>query len=216
MLFNAMGRVITAIEAQKRNSARVNIHLDGVYAFSLARIVAAWLSVGRELSDAEIDSLKNEDVLEEASRIAMHYVGYKPRTIAELRKRLNEAKLPEAAIEHIISRFTENGLINDVKYARDWVDNRQLFHPRSTLMIDYELRRKGVAKEDIEAALAKATDDDQIAYRLANQKMDRLMNLDFQAFRSKLGSYLARRGFSYDVITRIVNRLWSEKDAGIK
>ncbi|MGA9398849.1 MAG: RecX family transcriptional regulator [Anaerolineaceae bacterium] len=211
MLFNTMGRFITALETQKRNSARVNVHLDGVYAFSLARIVAAWLTVGRELSDEEIEALRREDSFEEAARVAMRFIAYKPRTITELRKRLIDGKLPEQVVEHTISRFTATGLINDGQYARDWVNNRQVLHPRSTRMIDYELRRKGVAEADIEAALADVSDDDQMAYQLANQKIDRYAKLDLPEFRSKLGGYLARRGFSYEVIARVVNRLWSER-----
>jgi len=206
-----MGRVITTLEAQKRNSARLNVHLDGVYAFSLARIVAAWLSVGRELSDEEIEALRREDSFEEAARVALRFIAYKPRTTAELRKRLIDGKLSEKAIEHTILRFIETGLINDGQYARDWVDNRQVFHPRSTRMIEYELRRKGVVNADIEAALADVSDDDQMAYQLANQKINRYANLDLPEFRSKLGGYLARRGFSYEVIARVVNRLWSER-----
>jgi regulatory protein len=211
LLFKDMGRVITALQAQKRNTGRVNVHLDGVYAFSLARIVAAWLSVGRELSDAEIEELQQDDSLEAAAQAALRYIAYKPRTSSEVRSRLAERKLPEAVIEHTISRFTQTGLINDGQYARDWVEARQVFHPRSTRMMDYELRRKGIDRQEIEAALADANDDDQLAYQLARQKIGRLESLDFPKFKTRLGGLLTRHGFSYEVVTRIVNRLWSER-----
>ena len=51
-------RKITAIEVQKRRPNRVNIHLDGEFAFGLARIVAAWLRVGQELSEEKIEELQ--------------------------------------------------------------------------------------------------------------------------------------------------------------
>ncbi len=70
MLFNNMGRVVTALEAQKRNPNRVNVHLDGGYAFSLSRIVAAWLSVGRDMSDPEIEKLQQDDSFEQAAQVA--------------------------------------------------------------------------------------------------------------------------------------------------
>jgi len=53
-----MKKTITEISAQKRNRRRVNISLDGSYAFSLDRLTAAWLQVGRELSEAEIEKLR--------------------------------------------------------------------------------------------------------------------------------------------------------------
>jgi regulatory protein len=210
-----MGRVVTALEAQKRNPNRVNVHLDGGYAFSLSRIVAAWLSVGRDLSDPEIEKLQQDDGFEQAAQVALRFIAYKPRTTAEVRKRLQESEIPEFAIEHVISRFTQNGLINDGQYARDWVEDRQVFHPRSARQMDYELRQKGLKREEIEAALLEVVDDEQMAYQLACQKISRYDSLDFTEFRSRLGGMLSRRGFSYETVTRVVNRLWSERKSGI-
>lgn len=215
MLFNNMGRIVTALEAQKRNPNRVNVHLDGEYAFSLSRIVAAWLAVGCDMSDAEIEKLQQDDSFEDAAQVALRYITYKPRTTAEVRKRLQESEFPDSTIEHTISRFTQTGLINDGQFARDWVEDRQVFHPRSARQMDFELRRKGVQREDIEAALVEVSDDDQMAYQLASQKINRYNGLDFNDFRSRLGGLLARRGFSYETVTRVVNRLWSERKAGI-
>jgi len=210
-----MGRVITALEAQKRNPNRVNVHLDGIYAFSLSRIVAAWLTVGREMSDSEIGGLQKDDSYEEAAQVALRFIAYKPRTTAEVRKRLMESKFSESAIEHTISHFTQTGLINDGQYARDWVGDRQVFHPRSARQMEYELRRKGVQREEIEAALSEVVDDEQMAYQLACQKINRYDSLDFKEFRSRLGGMLSRRGFSYETVTRVINRMWSERKTGI-
>jgi regulatory protein len=210
-----MGRVVTALEAQKRNPNRVNVYLDGGYAFSLARIVAAWLSVGRDLSDPEIDKLQQDESFEQAGQVAQKYIAFKPRTSAEVRKRLQDAQIPDFAIEHTISRFIQNGLINDGQFARDWVGVRQVFHPRSARQMDYELRRKGIQREEIEAALAEVVDDDQMAYALASQKINRYDSLDFNEFRSRLGGMLSRRGFSYETVARVVNRLWTERKNSI-
>jgi len=50
---------ITALEAQKKNPNRVNVHLDGEFAFGLARITAAWLKIGDVLTDERIAQLQN-------------------------------------------------------------------------------------------------------------------------------------------------------------
>ncbi len=50
---------ITAIEPQQKNPQRVNIYLDGEFAFGLAAVVAAWLKVGQELGEEKIASLKD-------------------------------------------------------------------------------------------------------------------------------------------------------------
>ena len=61
-----MSHRITALKLQKRNRQRVNVYLDGDFAFGLARIVAAWLHVGQELSDEKIEQLLAEDAKEVA------------------------------------------------------------------------------------------------------------------------------------------------------
>ena len=58
---------ITALEAQKKNPNRVNVHLDGEFAFGLARITAAWLKIGDVLTDERIAQLQNEDAREAAA-----------------------------------------------------------------------------------------------------------------------------------------------------
>jgi regulatory protein len=59
-----MEHTITAIRAQKRNPQRVAIDLDGQFAFGLSRIIAAWLYVGKVLTDADIESLQQSETLE--------------------------------------------------------------------------------------------------------------------------------------------------------
>ena len=54
-----MNQKITALKAQKRNPNRVNVYLDGNFAFGVARIVAAWLNIGQELSPEKVASLHN-------------------------------------------------------------------------------------------------------------------------------------------------------------
>ena len=69
-----MNHTITALTLQKRNRERVNVYLDGEYAFGLARIVAAWLVVGQELSDEKITQLRIEDEREVAYQRALRLI----------------------------------------------------------------------------------------------------------------------------------------------
>ena len=67
-----MTKEITAITPQKRNTRRLNISLDGEFAFSLDRLTAAWLKVGRKLSQQEIATLQEKDEQEVAFTRALH------------------------------------------------------------------------------------------------------------------------------------------------
>jgi regulatory protein len=53
-------------------------------------------------------------------------------------------------------------------------------------------------------------DEEAMAYQAALKKSRNLENLEWQEFRKKLSGYLARRGFGYDIIQPVVNRIWNE------
>lgn len=203
---------ITAIEVQKRRPNRVNIHLEGEFAFGLARIVAAWLRVGQELDEEKIEQLQAEDARERAFQQAMLFLSYRARSEAEIRQNLRKHEIPEAVIEETLERLRKDGLANDDQFARAWVENRASFRPRSRRMMALELRQKGLDDESVEAALAQV-DDEALAYESARKRVSRLKGLEWSGFRKKLSEFLARRGFSYSVIAPVVTRVWNEVNA---
>jgi regulatory protein len=203
---------ITAIEVQKRRPNRVNIHLDGEFAFGLARIVAAWLRVGQELDEEKIERLQAEDARERAFQQAMLFLSYRARSEAEICQNLRKHEIPEAVIEETLERLRKDGLANDDQFARAWVENRASFRPRSRRMMALELRQKGLDDESVESALAQV-DDEALAYESAQKRAGRLKGLEWSEFRKKLSEFLARRGFSYSVIAPVVTRIWNEANA---
>jgi regulatory protein len=200
---------ITALEVQKRNPSRVNIHLDGEFAFGLARIVAAWLRLGQELSDEKIQQLQAEDARERAFQQAMLFLSYRARSESEIRQNLRKHEIPEPVIEQTLERLRQDGLANDHQFARAWVENRSVFRPRSRRLMALELRKKGLNDEAVSSAVTNV-DDEALAYEAAQKKVARYKDLEWNEFRKKLSDFLARRGFSYSVIAPVVTRLWNE------
>jgi regulatory protein len=72
-----------------------------------------------------------------------------------------------------------------------------------------ELRQKGLDNEAIQSAIENV-DDEALAYEAARKKAARWKNLEWNDFRRKLSEFLARRGFSYSVISPVVTRIWNE------
>jgi len=204
-----MGGRITALRAQKRDKEQVNVYLDGEYAFSLKAIVAARLRVGRSLSDEEIDALMWEDSFQKAYDQALDFLSYRPRSRAEVLRYLRRKEVPPRISEEVIRRLTAAGLVDDVSFARYWLENRESFNPRSPRVLRYELRQKGLDSETISQVL-EGLDEERSAYRAAAKRAGRWAHLDWESFRRKAGSFLKRRGFSYQVIESVLNRLWEE------
>jgi len=203
---------ITAIRAGRGRRKRVNIFLDGRFAFSLEAEVAIRedLKVGQELSASQIGALARSDQFHRSLNAAAHYLGYRPRSEFELRQRLHQHGFDGDSVEAVLAKFKEQGLVDDMAFAQFWKDNRESFSPRSQRLTRLELRRKGVA-DDVIAQVVDAIDDGESAYRAALSKARSLPLSDYQSFRRRLGEYLKRRGFGYGVISHTVERVWQEQ-----
>lgn len=202
-------RKITGLKVQKKNTQRVNVYLDGEFAFGLRRIVAAWLSLGQELSDEKIAQLKADDAREEAYQRALRALESRPRSAAEIRQKLLEHDIPEELAEGVIERLKEHRLLDDEQFAQAWVENRSEFRPRGARLLAYELRQRGVDSEAIDASL-EGIDESSLALQAARKQSRRLRELEWPDFRTKLTGFLARRGFSYEDASAAVSQVWSE------
>lgn len=203
---------ITALTLQKRNRQRVNVHLDGEYAFGLARIVAAWLSVGQEISDEKIAELKAQDEYEVAYQRALRLLEYRPRAEREIRQSLDKKGTREEVTNAVLERLQKAGLVNDGQFAHMWVENRSELHPRSRRALAFELKQRGVNEETIRQAVSKV-DEEEMAYQAALKQARKLISLDWQNFRQKMYGFLARRGFNYEVSQPVTARVWEELHA---
>jgi len=204
-----MAGTITALKFQKKNKERVNVYLDGRYAFSLAAIEAAPLRRGQWLSDREIEDLLGRDAFQRAYDRALRFLSYRPRSEAEVRRYLQSKKVPPAIETEVVERLTSVGLLDDQAFARYWVENRENFNPRGRGALQYELRQKGLSEEALALALEDIDEEDS-AYRALISRAHRMSPLDRQAFRQKWGSFLRRRGFSYEAIHAALERTWRE------
>jgi regulatory protein len=207
-----MGKQITALKAQKRDHQRVSVYLGGEFAFGLSRIVAAWLHVGQELSAEKIAELKIEDDLEFAYQRAIRYIGFRMRSVSEVQQKLNQQDIDTVVIENVIERLQKSGLLNDLSFAQMWIENRNEFRPRSHRMLAIELVKKGIHSDIISQIIEETTSDEVLAYTAANKQARKYKHLEWQEFRRKLSSFLARRGFSYSTIKPTVNQVWAERD----
>lgn len=200
---------ISSIEPQKRDPGRVNIHLDGDYAFSLAGIVAARLKVGQELAPDGAAALQAEDALEDAHQHALRFLSVRTRSESEIRQYLRKRKVADDVLEQTLIRLRSSRLADDGQFAQAWVENRNTFRPRGQRALAWELQRKGVSAPIAQAALA-SVDEPALAYQAASKRARQLANLPWEEFRSKLSGFLARRGFPYSAIAPVVSRIWNE------
>lgn len=198
---------ITALTKQKRNPNRVSVFLDGDFAFGLAAITAVTLQVGQTLTKADIDRIQQQDQLENAKQTAIRFIGYRPRSVWEVQRHLEKKGFEAATIDQATSRLQAINLLDDEAFARYWVDQRATFKPRSRYVLRQELQQKGIDRNLIDAAIADI-DETAAARQAAAKQLTRWQQLPYDQFAAKLGGYLQRRGFSYEIIREITQEMW--------
>lgn len=202
-------KTITALQPQRRKEDRLNLYLDGEFAFSLHASVAAGLQVGQALSPEAAERLQHQDAVHKACERALRLLSYRPRSRAELAQRLRSKGIAESIYQEALDKLEDAGWIDDAVFARFWVEEREYFRPRSQRALRTELRRKGVSDSLIEESLQEINEQES-AYQAAFGRAQRWARLDYQTFRRRLGGFLQRRGFDYGIVKETVERLWKE------
>lgn len=204
--------VVTKLEVQKRNKKRVSVYVDDEYAFSLSIDEAAHLSKGQVLSDLEIAGLMNQSAVGQAVDRALRLLTLRPRSVVEIRQNLARNAVAPPVIDATIERLQYLGYLDDQVFASFWVEGRQRSKPTSPRALRYELMQKGVDKTVIDSVLADL-DADETAYRAALGQNRKLRGLTKRAYRDRVGAFLQRRGFSYSVARKTIQRLIDELEA---
>lgn len=135
---------------------------------------------------------------------ALQYLTSKDRTVSEMQAYLDEKEFGEADVDATIERLVENGLLNDQKYAKSFVEARLRTKPLSRSHLYQQLRQHGIAQELIEEALSEVASEteEENARLLAEKYLRQYASLDAEQRRQRVHRRLVSRGFSYDNVRR--------------
>lgn len=200
---------ITRMEVQKSREDRVSVYLDGDFAFGLPKLLAAQLEVGSYLTDEDIEALQQKGAVEDARQRALRLISRRPRSELELRQYFDGREVPQAIQDAVIADLSQAELVDDFTFAKTWVENRTAFRPRGEMALKAELRQKGVSRMAIEDALI-GFDEEAAALDAGQKAAGRYQDLVWEDFRKRVGAYLGRRGFRFDIISSVVDRIWRQ------
>lgn len=206
------GGTVTRVGFQARpGSERVNVYLDGAYAFSLAADLGLALREGQRLDADTVGDLRARDAAEIAYQRALRFLAPRPRSTGEVRRRLREHGYETAIVQAVIERLERQQLLDDQVFGEYWVSQRQTFRPRGPRALRVELRQKGLDAETAEAAIRTApVGQEEAAYRAGAKRAHGLAGCDAAAFTQAMTGFLLRRGFDYQVVRVVVGQLHAE------
>ena len=205
---------ITSLQAQTNNPNRVNVFVDGQFLLGVNALIVLQmgLAVDQELSPAQLEQLRSEEDLQRAVDRAFNYLSFRPRSREEVRRYLRRKETPPELIDAVLARLDSLDLVNDRSFASFWLETREQFSPRGAQALRNELRMKGVERDVVDALVDEEKDEERalLAGRKKALSLVRLPDMDYATFRTRLGSFLQRRGFGYEVAKRTVQDLWKE------
>jgi len=151
-----------------------------------------------------------------ARRICLRLLTSAPRTQAQLAGALRKRGVPDEAAQRVLSRFAEVKLIDDATFARAWVDSRHYGRGLASRALSAELRQRGVAADDIEAALSGLDPEQELATArdLIARRLPSTASLPAPARMRRLAGVLARKGYSSGLAFRVVREALEAESAG--
>lgn len=195
--------VVTAIEPQKRNPGRYNIFIDGEYAFALPMqdILYFKLKEGQETAEETVDFIRKNLIYIKAQDTALHFIGYKMRTVQEIRRKLAEKEFAEETIEKVIAFLEKYGYADDREYCRKYIREKLRMKPRSGYALKIELKQRGIPPRIIDEVMGETElDEAGDAFRWLEKKSRGQWPPENEKKKKQLYDFLLRKGYSYDII----------------
>ena len=204
---------ITAIEPQKRRTNRRSVYVDGQFVAGVDEeiVLELGLRVGQQVDGNRLAEVLAAEETRRASQYALTLLDYRARTAKELERRMLQKGYSEEAVAKVLAQLQRVDLVNDERFASDWVASRIAHRPTGRSRILWELRRKGVASEIVDEALEQIDEDREfeMALELAEKKLGGARPKDPETKR-RLAGLLQRRGFHWGVVSAVFDRLAPE------
>jgi len=140
---------------------------------------------------------------------ALRFLSFRPRSEKEVADNLKRRKAPVAIVERVVNKLKEQNFINDLEFAKWWIEQRNNFKPRSIRFIKFELKQKGIGNNTIET-LEFLENDLEKAKKLVERKISKIQNLPKDKVYQKLQSLLAGKGFNFETTKEVIDEIYKK------
>lgn len=203
------------IAAQKR-AGRYNVYVDGKFALAVAEsvLIKYRLTRGMEVDAQLLNQLKADDQVAKAYSRMLDFLAHQLRSRQEVVKKLQSQGVNDDDIEMVITKLTDQALINDQEYANAYVRtimNTELKGPR---VIRQKLKEKGIDDQKIDTALQQFTVKQQTenARKLAQKLYRRNQRQPLRRQNEKVIQGLLTNGYDQEIYTAIQDEVQPAAD----
>ncbi|WP_353096464.1 RecX family transcriptional regulator [Tissierella praeacuta] len=197
---------ITSIEPQ-RNKNRVNIYVDNVFSIGIEQELRYKykLEVDMEVSDEFIKDILKAEEQNKVTNHALNLLSYRQRSEKEIYNALKRKGFEDSYIEYAMNYCRKNKYLDDKLFAQSFIKDKMNLNKLGPERIKYELMLKGISKDIIDEFLIVDSDEQyETAMKIALKKLNSYKNDDRNSIYRKLSGFLQRKGYSYDIISKVV------------
>lgn len=218
---------ITQVEPQKTlrlrsGRRRFNIFLDGEFAFGADEdlVVSERLVPGKIVDENDLNHLIGEAEIGKLMEKMYRLFSVRQRSEKEVRdwfriknhelRIKGEEERCEMVVDQLVEKLKQKEMLNDLQFAKLWVEGRRRSKQKSIRALKVELMKKGIGREIIEEATSdksQESSEEILAEKALEKKIRVWKNLPKPEFKKKAISYLMRQGFDYSLIKGILSNL---------
>lgn len=187
---------------KNKNNEKYSVFVDGDFAFSITEADIAFFGfeIGKEITESKYNFIKEEVILTKAKNRAVAFLGGAKKTEKAVYDKLAECGYDEDVCLTVLEELKKYGYVDDLDYARSFIEDRLRLNPKGKYALKMELKQKGVSDALANLALEEAEIDESVYIKqLINKKRVDVHNMDEREHK-KLVDFLLRRGYSYGII----------------
>ena len=207
--------IITKIEAQKKNDDRVNIYVDEKFFMAIYKelVFSFNLKKGQEIDKDYLKNILDDEIYMKAKNKALNILSKSSQSEKQIQQKLSK-DFEEHTIDRVIEFLQKYKFVDDEDLANRIVNTNVNLNKYGKNKIKQNLYNKGIDKSIIEQAMNEIDSDKEFenALYLGKKRYDRLKNEDPRKDYQKIGNHLAYKGFNYDIIKKVLNRLFNDID----
>lgn len=190
---------------------RYSIFIDSVFDGTLEAeiLVKHKLKTGDEIDEEQWRQIKLENGKLSAFSRAVGYIEKSLKTQKQLQTYLKEKGFLQESIDDAVQKLKEYGYIDDKVYAENYIKTYK--DKKGKIKLKFDLLSKGVAADVIEEALQEFVDEDE-QYAACEKLLKKYVKNKPQdvKLKSKAYAHLFSKGFSGDIISRAIGKVFSE------
>jgi len=215
-----VSKIITKIEAQKKKDNRVNIFINDEFAFGCSSELVYYhnLAKGKEINVEELKKVIVEDNYLTAKTKTLKYIERALKSEFQVREFLQKKEYEDNVIDRVIEFLKEYKFIDDEYYAKAFVTQNIRIEGKGN--IKYKLIKKGISEDIINSTLSEISSEDEeaVALKLAEKKLKVLCKNEgnINKIKSKLNTFLISKGYNFDTIKSVVNKLEIREEKNIE